>query len=414
MTTSEGPDSKGADKDGPRRSGSTAAQWLLGLLVLLAVVASVLMVFTDDLTWLAALAVIAALWAAAIGAILVTRYRRQAEDLSAKAGDLRHVYELQLEREIAARRQYELDIENNIRKELVAESNTELAELQAQVWSLRASLEELLGHPLPEAPAALFKGKTPELGAGFSDFSVEETVRTEDRAAAAEDFAATAPETPPGRHVPSEDLTEIIPVIEELGEDETDYYSADYPSAYDAPAAGYAREVTGEYVDDEPAEPAQPVAEEYQAADYLAEEYRAGEYRAGEYGVAEEQAAEYEVDEYQPEAYGESAQTRAEEYQVGDDTAADSYPHTAYAEVTETTEAISPEPAYEPAADDAASEAEAPEDAIAESEFEDDDEDAPAGRTARRRRRRDGDHAEGVPVADLLRQLRGQNGGRGN
>src|SRR5690606_1475510 len=107
MTTSEGP-----DKDGPKRSGSTAAQWLLGLLVLLAVIASVLMVFTDDLTWLAALAVIAALWAAAIGAILVTRYRRQAEDLSAKAGDLRHVYELQLEREIAARRQYELDIEN--------------------------------------------------------------------------------------------------------------------------------------------------------------------------------------------------------------------------------------------------------------------------------------------------------------
>ena len=38
-----------------------------------------------------------------IAAILVTRYRRQAESAESKSRDLRLVYELQLEREIAAR-----------------------------------------------------------------------------------------------------------------------------------------------------------------------------------------------------------------------------------------------------------------------------------------------------------------------
>lgn len=224
MTTSNGRSTE------PRRSGRSVGQWLLGLLIVLAIVASVLMVFTDQLSVAGSLAVIAALWAAVIGAILVTKFRRQAEGAEAKSRDLRLVYELQLEREIAARRQYELDVETTIRKELSAESNEELADLKAQVLALRSSLETLLGESLPDPRAALPSEKLRELASGIdagqsrSGFSGSsygsgygQSFRTDDSALAARDFAATAPAADAGRHIPQDvdpnEMTEVIPVI---------------------------------------------------------------------------------------------------------------------------------------------------------------------------------------------------------
>ncbi|GAC01830.1 hypothetical protein GONAM_34_00300 [Gordonia namibiensis NBRC 108229] len=222
MTTSNG---RSADS---RRSSRSAAQWLLGLLIVLALAASVLMVFTDRLSILGSLAVIAALWAAVIGAILVTKFRRQAESAEAKSRDLRLVYELQLEREIAARRQYELDVETTIRKEITAESNEELSELKAQVLALRSSLEMLLGEPLPDQRAALSNEKMRELASGLSgahagsfggEFGGVPPYRStydDDGLRAARDFAATAPTADDGRHtgpVDPNEMTEVIPVI---------------------------------------------------------------------------------------------------------------------------------------------------------------------------------------------------------
>ncbi|MBD0863399.1 hypothetical protein IA539_19685 [Gordonia sp. zg691] len=229
MTTSNG---RSADS---RRSSRSAAQWLLGLLIVLALVASILMVFTDRLSITGSLAVIAALWAAVIGAILVTKFRRQAESAEAKSRDLRLVYELQLEREIAARRQYELDVETTIRKEVTAESNEELSELKAQVLALRSSLEMLLGEPLPDQRAALSSEKMRELASGLDDdpraggrtrkrpFGGEfggvppyGSAYADDGVLAARDFAATAPTADDGRHtgqVDPNEMTEVIPVI---------------------------------------------------------------------------------------------------------------------------------------------------------------------------------------------------------
>lgn len=179
------------------------------------------MVFIDKLTIAASIAVIAALWAAVIGAILVTKFRRQADTAEAKSRDLRLVYELQLEREITARRQYELDVETTIRKEVAAESGQELLELQAQVAALRASLELLLGEPLPEERVALPSEKLRELASGIGS----NLYAPDDRVMAAHDFASTAPATADGRHQPSgdarydipraaaTDMTEIIPVV---------------------------------------------------------------------------------------------------------------------------------------------------------------------------------------------------------
>lgn len=235
MTTSNGRSKE------TRRSSRSAGQWLLGLLIVLAIVASILMVFADNLSIVGTLAVIAALWAAVIGAILVTRFRKQAETAEAKSRDLRLVYELQLEREIAARRQYELDVEASIRRDVSAEATQELADLKSQVLSLRASLEQLLGGPLPEERVALPNEKLRELasglgGAGFGSSGLSDAERYasglgadggfgatsgfgthDDGIVAARDFAATAPSPESGRHAPREanpnEMTEVIPVV---------------------------------------------------------------------------------------------------------------------------------------------------------------------------------------------------------
>ncbi|MFE0751670.1 DUF6779 domain-containing protein [Gordonia sp. NPDC058843] len=232
MTTSNG---RAADS---RRSSRSTAQWLLGLLIVLALIASILMVFTDRLSITGSLAVIAALWAAVIGAILVTKFRRQAESAEAKSRDLRLVYELQLEREIAARRQYELDVETTIRKEVTAESNEELSELKTQVLALRSSLEMLLGEPLPDQRVALSSEKMRELASGLNDesrrgrrsgasfggdysgdlggVSLYGATYADDGVLAARDFAATAPTSDDGRHtgpVDPNEMTEVIPIV---------------------------------------------------------------------------------------------------------------------------------------------------------------------------------------------------------
>ncbi|WGJ84910.1 DUF6779 domain-containing protein [Gordonia sp. SMJS1] len=257
MTTSNG---RAADS---RRSSRSTAQWLLGLLIVLALIASILMVFTDRLSITGSLAVIAALWAAVIGAILVTKFRRQAESAEAKSRDLRLVYELQLEREIAARRQYELDVETTIRKEVTAESNEELSELKAQVLALRSSLEMLLGEPLPDQRVALSSEKMRELASGLNDesragrrsgapygggfsgdiggVSSYGATYADDGVLAARDFAATAPTADDGRHtgpVDPNEMTEVIPVVTDdpiSGRIATEV-SPDEPAATSAPA----------------------------------------------------------------------------------------------------------------------------------------------------------------------------------
>ena len=70
----------------------------LGVLLALAIVATVVMVFSDNPVW-TRVGTLAALWTAFIGAFLVAKYRRLAAAESARVHDLHTVYELQLERE---------------------------------------------------------------------------------------------------------------------------------------------------------------------------------------------------------------------------------------------------------------------------------------------------------------------------
>ncbi|MEV6274367.1 DUF6779 domain-containing protein [Nocardia sp. NPDC051832] len=129
-----------------------AGKLFIGSLILLGLVASVFLVFSNSLQFVR-IGLVAALWAAVIGALAATRYRKEATIDKAKARDLQKVYELQLEREVTARREYELGLEARVRQEVGADA-AEMAALRAELSVLRHSLQRLFDGELPvERPA---------------------------------------------------------------------------------------------------------------------------------------------------------------------------------------------------------------------------------------------------------------------
>lgn len=139
-----------------RRSGRRPGWLLLTALLVLAILASSTIVFSNKVELLR-LAVILSLWAAVLAAFVSVVYRRQSELDQARARDMKYVYDLQLDREIAARREYELGVEAHLRRQLTrelrTEANEEMAALRAELISLRSHLEALLGTDLGERPA---------------------------------------------------------------------------------------------------------------------------------------------------------------------------------------------------------------------------------------------------------------------
>ncbi len=137
---------------GNRRPGSL----LLTTLLVLAIVSSSALVFTNKVELLK-LAVIVALWAAVVAAFLSFIYRRQADVDAARSRDLKLVYDLQLDREISARREYELSLETHLRRELASEvrgqAADEVASLRAELAALRANLEIIFDTDLQSRPA---------------------------------------------------------------------------------------------------------------------------------------------------------------------------------------------------------------------------------------------------------------------
>ncbi|MGA9376029.1 MAG: DUF6779 domain-containing protein, partial [Mycobacterium sp.] len=129
---------------------------LLTALLVLAIVASTVLVFTNRVELLK-LAVVLALWAAVAAAFVSFIYRRQSDLDQAKVRDLKYVYDLQLDREISARREYELAVEARLRRELSAELRAqaadEVAALRAELAALRANLGILFDADLDQRPA---------------------------------------------------------------------------------------------------------------------------------------------------------------------------------------------------------------------------------------------------------------------
>ncbi|CCK61744.1 DUF6779 domain-containing protein [Mycobacterium canetti] len=139
-----------------RRGGRRPGWVLLTALLVLAIGASSALVFTNRVELLK-LAVLLALWAAVAGAFVSVLYRRQSDADQARVRDLKLVYDLQLDREISARREYELTLESQLRRELASELRAnaadEVAALRAELAALRTSLEILFDADLEHRPA---------------------------------------------------------------------------------------------------------------------------------------------------------------------------------------------------------------------------------------------------------------------
>lgn len=139
-----------------RRSVRRPGWLLVTALLVLAILASSTLVFTNRVDLLR-LAVILSLWAAVMAAFASVTYRRQSELDQARARDMKFVYDLQLDREVAARREYELAVETHLRRQLARELRTQAADemtaLRAELASLRSNLEVMLGTDLGERPA---------------------------------------------------------------------------------------------------------------------------------------------------------------------------------------------------------------------------------------------------------------------
>ncbi len=141
----------------PGRRGARRPGWtLMTALLILAIAASSVLVFTSRVELLK-LAVIVALWAAVAAAFVSVIYRRQSDVDQARARDLKLVYDLQLDREISARREYELTVESQLRRELASELRAqaadEVAALRAELAALRTNLEILFDADLSNRPA---------------------------------------------------------------------------------------------------------------------------------------------------------------------------------------------------------------------------------------------------------------------
>jgi len=164
--------SRGARK---RRGGRRPGWLLLTVLLVLAIAASSALVFTSRVELLK-LAVILSLWAAVVAAFVSVIYRRQSDIDQARARDLKLVYDLQLDREISARREYELTVESHLRRELASELRAqaadEVAALRADLAALRANLEILFDADLGERPA--LEGDR-SAGGGYGDWSRDTT-----------------------------------------------------------------------------------------------------------------------------------------------------------------------------------------------------------------------------------------------
>ncbi|MEV5537972.1 DUF6779 domain-containing protein [Saccharopolyspora shandongensis] len=124
------------------RKGRSTILWV-GALVLAAAATAVLVV-SNDVRYLR-LGLVAALWSALIGAFAVAKLRHRVVQGEELVADRQRIYELELEREIAARHEFELEAEAEARRQAAEESEGEIKELQAELRRLRESLEQVMG-----------------------------------------------------------------------------------------------------------------------------------------------------------------------------------------------------------------------------------------------------------------------------
>lgn len=116
---------------------------LIAGFVLGAAATVLVVVFSDQLRWLR-IGVLLALWAALCAAFAVARSRREAQSVAAREAEITRTYQLELHREVSARREYESAFTDQVRTEAESKHADELAAVRAQLERLTAALSNLL------------------------------------------------------------------------------------------------------------------------------------------------------------------------------------------------------------------------------------------------------------------------------
>lgn len=129
------------------------SELFLWVLIGLAIVASVLMMFSNSDAW-QKIAVLAALWAAAVGAFLVMRMRGQA------TADSEHMAELEDELDYQRARADEERARSESAIARYEESDETLAAIRDQLEAMRAQLEELTGRTYEYEPNSITASAT--------------------------------------------------------------------------------------------------------------------------------------------------------------------------------------------------------------------------------------------------------------
>ncbi|MEJ6020332.1 DUF6779 domain-containing protein [Corynebacterium sp. H113] len=154
VAVGEGTNGDTSSADNDEDTPDKIAMILMLVFIGLAVLASVIMLFSSSTAWMK-IGVLAALWAAVIGAVLVTRYRRQVQEQRTRMKDIEERHQLELDRELATHREQELILEQNYLDSLETQNDNTISELRAEIVALREQLSELLGDGFDDERVAL-------------------------------------------------------------------------------------------------------------------------------------------------------------------------------------------------------------------------------------------------------------------
>lgn len=160
-----------------RASGGLFSRVLLFLLVGLALAASILMLFTNSELW-TKIAVIAALWAAGLGAFLVSRYTSTLAANENRERELEERHRAELEREKAQFLQREAELKSEYSNSTRRNRDEQLEALRAELAYLRKQLTEMSGQDYSESSQRAVRARAErvhELGFGENRHS-ERTV----------------------------------------------------------------------------------------------------------------------------------------------------------------------------------------------------------------------------------------------
>jgi hypothetical protein len=123
-------------------SSSTGHRSWLVLGLLLAAGATAAVFFTDNPLYLR-VALLAVCWAFVVAAFLAGNRRADQAAAAGREAELRHAYDLELEREVTARHEYEVELESRLRREAEDAMREELAQLRTELAGLAKLQDDL-------------------------------------------------------------------------------------------------------------------------------------------------------------------------------------------------------------------------------------------------------------------------------